>query len=217
MLAPRADGGRRAAAPRRRRCGHIGSGPVSDKARARPPIRGDAGPRPRPGGRGAAQARRWTRLRRGRRGERHRRGARGGLCAARRGRDARLFVRPPDGAGPAADAGLLREERAPVLWHEAGGGTAASSPPPSRVPLLAGGVTGACPSPHRRLFPTALKLLRAKRFPVRDMVTHRYSIDEAQVAYEVAADEAGDACAVFLYPSGQAREGAARALYSSLD
>ena len=109
------------------------------------------------------------------------------------------------------------------------------------MPLLAGGVTGACPSPHRRLFPTALKLLRAKRFPVRDMVTHRYSIDEAQVAYEVAADEAGDSCAVFLYPSGQARErgssrlisgeslgssplhpcqareGAARALYSSLD
>ena len=82
------------------------------------------------------------------------------------------------------------------------------------------------------------------------MVTHRYSIDEAQEAYEAAADEAGDASAVFLYPSGQARErgssrllsggnlsghlsvrvsapllcpscqareGAARALYSSLD
>uniref|UniRef100_A0A6V2NVM4 Alcohol dehydrogenase-like C-terminal domain-containing protein n=2 Tax=Emiliania huxleyi TaxID=2903 RepID=A0A6V2NVM4_EMIHU len=69
----------------------------------------------------------------------------------------------------------------------------------------------------RRLFPTALKLLRAKRFPVREVVTHRYSIDEAQEAYEAAADEAGDASAVFLYPSGQAREGAARALYSSLD
>ena len=38
------------------------------------------------------------------------------------------------------------------------------------------------------------------------MVTHRYSIDEAQEAYEAAADEAGDASAVFLYPSGQARE-----------
>ena len=38
------------------------------------------------------------------------------------------------------------------------------------------------------------------------MVTHRYSIDEAQEAYEAAADEAGDASAVFLYPSGQVRE-----------
>ena len=69
----------------------------------------------------------------------------------------------------------------------------------------------------RQLFLTALKLLRAKRFPVLDIVTHRLSIDDAQKGYELASMHPEEALAVLFYPSGQQPEGAARALFSSLD
>mmetsp|Transcript_11313 Transcript_11313/g.18921 ORF Transcript_11313/g.18921 Transcript_11313/m.18921 type:complete len:917 (+) Transcript_11313:11-2761(+) len=69
----------------------------------------------------------------------------------------------------------------------------------------------------RHLFGTALKLVRAKRFPLIDLVTHRLSIDDAQQAYDVAADHSDECVMVVLYPSGQQPEGAARALFTSLD
>jgi len=69
----------------------------------------------------------------------------------------------------------------------------------------------------RQLFPTALKLVRAKRFPIIDIVTHRLSIDDAQKGYELATLHPDDPLAVVFYPSGHQPEGTARALFSSLD
>eukprot|EP00308_Calcidiscus_leptoporus_P000213 CAMPEP_0119380824 /NCGR_PEP_ID=MMETSP1334-20130426/57945_1 /TAXON_ID=127549 /ORGANISM="Calcidiscus leptoporus, Strain RCC1130" /LENGTH=894 /DNA_ID=CAMNT_0007400763 /DNA_START=118 /DNA_END=2802 /DNA_ORIENTATION=+ len=69
----------------------------------------------------------------------------------------------------------------------------------------------------KQLFPTALKLIRAKRFPILDIVTHRLSIDDAQKAYDLASMHPDESLAIVFYPSGQQPEGAARALFSSLD